>query len=87
MKLSEKLKSFRADRPDGFTMDSFIREAEHLENNQEGFKIGESWEIILFDIDSVLIKGNHNQSCMMHGGDFESVLSGLCAAYQHGMTG
>jgi len=32
MKLSEQLRAFRADRPDEWTMDNFIRCAENLEN-------------------------------------------------------
>jgi hypothetical protein len=35
MKLSEKLQSFRADRPDEWTMDEFIRDAKQLEAEAE----------------------------------------------------
>jgi hypothetical protein len=37
MKLSEYLKSWRADRPDEWKMDEFIRAAEHLEAEVERF--------------------------------------------------
>ena len=32
MKLSERMREFRSDRPDEWTMDDFIREAEKLES-------------------------------------------------------
>ena len=42
------------------------------------------WTIEQLDDDTVRITGPYNQVCLIHGGDFESVLSGLCAAYHNG---
>lgn len=38
MQLSEKIKSFRADRPDEWTMDSFIEEATKIEKENAALR-------------------------------------------------
>ncbi len=44
----------------------------------------DEWEISWADVDYVEIQGPHNQMCMICGGDFESMLSALCAAFNEG---
>lgn len=39
-----------------------------------------SWE----DFDRVKITGPFEQTALIDGGDFESILSGICAAYNEG---
>ena len=45
-----------------------------------------TWVIGWVDFDTIKISNSRlaNEYCLMHGGDFESVLSGLCAAYSRG---
>ena len=42
------------------------------------------WLIFWYNKDELFIEGPNNQECIMDGGDFESILSGLCAAYKKG---
>tara|TARA_Y100000310_G_C20241719_1_gene604981 strand:- start:274 stop:456 length:183 start_codon:yes stop_codon:yes gene_type:complete len=42
------------------------------------------WIIKWLDIDYVEILGPCDQKCRMPGGDLESILSGVCAAYSEG---
>jgi len=39
----------------------------------------DSWEISWLDLDYIYIKGRFSQECKIAGGDFESMLSALCA--------
>lgn len=45
-----------------------------------------TWVIKWIDSDTIKIFNSKiaNEYCLMHGGDFESVISGLCAAYSRG---
>ena len=44
-------------------------------------KIGE-WKIQWQDVDYIRITGPDNQQCIVTGGDFESILSGICGVLQ-----
>lgn len=44
----------------------------------------DSWRIEWADEDTIRIKGPYNQVALIIGGDFESMLSALCAAYNEG---
>jgi hypothetical protein len=44
----------------------------------------DQWEISWADVDYVEINGPHNQRCLICGGDFESMLSALCGAFNEG---
>ena len=44
----------------------------------------DSWDIQWADIDEVEIIGPNGQTCRIDGGDFENILSALCAAYVKG---
>jgi hypothetical protein len=43
-----------------------------------------SWTIHWINEDEIEINGPYNQHCIMCGGDFESMLSALCAAWGDG---
>lgn len=44
------------------------------------------WTVEQFDIDTILITGPYTQKCVIHGGDFESILAALAAAYERGQA-
>lgn len=76
-------------RPGCFTPDYVNWEpiAEKPEKGKTDFTsrlIMEDWEISWGDEDHISIVGPHNQICTMAGGDFESLLSALCGAYNRG---
>jgi len=48
------------------------------------FKIGDQWTISWLDEDYLEISGPNDQHCIMCAGDFESMLSALCASYNEG---
>ena len=44
----------------------------------------DQWKISWANVDYVEIHGPHNQKCLICGGDFESMLSALCGAFNEG---
>ena len=45
----------------------------------------DSYEITWLNDDEIVIRDKSNKFCIMDGGDFERVLSGLVTAYQNGL--
>lgn len=43
-----------------------------------------NWSIYWYDEDKVKIEGPYQQSCYICGGDFENMLSALCAGFSEG---
>ena len=55
-----------------------------MDNYQNSSWTNDSWTVSWKDQDVIEIKGPYNQICYMDGGDFENVLSALCAAFMKG---
>ncbi len=56
----------------------------HIERQVKGKWSNGDWSVETHGVDFVRIIGPYDQVAVLHGGDFESTLSGLCATYNCG---
>jgi len=57
---------------------------ENTKHHDESLWTNGEYTIGWRDEDTVEITGPYSQRCLIHGGDFEYVLSSLCAAFEMG---
>ena len=70
----------REDEKCGVCPDETTGNKSDLSAGLDGLWTNDSWTIQWLNKDEILITGPYDQKCKMCGGDFESLLSGLCGA-------